>query len=298
MNFEQLRCFLAVAETLNFTQAAKQLFLGQPALSRQVAELEKEVGVQLFDRNNRKVKLTAAGAVLYKYSCPILDESVKAVEMTRQAGLGFSESLRIGYLGLEYKHLPQAIGSYHKNHPTSDISARRFTWHELNEALFADEVDIAFTFSSGLEAASGIAWQNISRNPLTVVVPCNHPMAKKSKIHLSTLAKEAFIQTSPKTAPLANAISIGLCLKNGFTPNIVHCPEYVETALMLVEAGTGISILPHDTSFFSRPNICFINIDDDDAYIDMVINWKKDNTKLALANFLCEIRRAFSLNEM
>lgn len=298
MNFQQLRCFLAVAEHLNFTQAAKQLCLGQPSLSRQIAELEKELGVQLFVRNHRAVKLTAAGSVLYKYSSPIVAKSAEAVEMTRQAGLGLYESLKIGYLGFEYKLLPQAIKIYHQNYPNIVFSATRYTWHELDEALVANELDVAFTLSTGLETFSGIEWKNISRNPLTVVLPCSHRLAGQTKIKLSALAEEPFIQTSQETSPLANAINISLCLKNGFSPNLKYSSPYVETVLMLVEAGIGVAILPRHASFFLRPNLSFIDIDDEDAYVDTVIAWKQESTNPALFKFLDEIKKMYSLGEM
>jgi len=298
MDFQQLRCFLAVAEYLNFTQAAKQLYLGQPALSRQVAELEKELGVQLFFRNNRTVKLTDAGSVLYKYSSPILTKSTEAIEMTRQAALGFTGSLKIGYLGIDDEFLPRVIGSYHKRYPNSVVTINRFTWHDLNKALATNEVDISFTFSAGLERLSGIECHTISRQPLMIVLPSQHPLADQPDIPLSSLADESFILTRQDTSPLASAISMSLCLKHGFSPNIVYHSPLVEIVVMLVEAGLGVSILSRHANLCKRSTLRCFPIDDDEAYINMVVAWKKNNTNSSLPFFIEEIRKAYSLKNL
>lgn len=290
VDIQRLRCFLSVAEHLNFTQAARHLFLEQPSLSRQVSELEKELGVNLFIRNNKVVKLTHAGLILTKYARNLILDADEAVNITRQAGLGIFGNLNIGFLGVEKDFLPQVVSQFRQKFPQTRITLNRFSWFELNESLDHEKLDVVFTYLQGLEDLSGIAWKKIYTDPLVAVLSATHPLANQQKISIKSLAHESFILTSHATSPYAFESSINLCIKNGFYPTIVQQPVLVETVLLAVEAGLGISILTSRAGTYASPNLRFIELDDNTAAVDLVIAWKNTNSNPTVPLFISELQ--------
>jgi DNA-binding transcriptional LysR family regulator len=210
MNFQQLYCFCATAEQLNFTRAAKHLYIGQPTLSKHISDLEQELGVKLFIRNNRTVKLTDAGMIFLKHANEIIVKITETLEATRQAGSGLVGTLRIGIIDIEKYFLTHLISKYHRIYPNNHISINRYSWIAINEALNHDEVDLAFTFVHGLEMLAGVTWEKLATVPITVILPLSHPLAKKKKIDLTVCANESFIAVK---SALATSIITQLCLK-------------------------------------------------------------------------------------
>jgi DNA-binding transcriptional LysR family regulator len=288
MNIHQLRYFVTVAEHLNFTNAAKQLYIGQPALSRQIAELEKDIGVMLLERNNRSVTLTAAGIVLLKNSKTILSLYAEVIDMTRKAGRGLIGSLSIGYL-YDKNFLPELIGRFREKYVDTVVNVHRHSWGSLIKSLLHGDIDFAFTYSFGLEKHPEIEYHAVYADELMVVLPERHPLSARSKICLSDLAGEPFIHVSRDDSPLAYEMTYQICQKNGFIPHVVHETPHVESLLMLVEAGIGISILAHHPSSHVNPALRFIEIEGENTNLNIGIAWSKKNKNPAIKLFLQEM---------
>ncbi|SDK73364.1 LysR family transcriptional regulator [Natronincola ferrireducens] len=290
MDIRQLRYFIAVAENLNFTEAAKQLFVAQSAVSQQIADLEKKIGVQLFIRNKRSVKLTNAGAVLLKEAISLVNKSVEAMEKTRQAELGIIGNLNLGFLGYTEKNfLPHLIRQFRRNYPKINLHLNQFNHGMLIESLNNDELDIGFTFAFSLDNIGGLEKNRIFTETLSIVMHCEHPLANKTSIHVGDLRDERFIALHRKESPQGFNQTLMICSNNGFAPNIVSEPKLLNTVLLLVDSGMGIAILPKSLKLHSSPSLRFIDIEGEKIEYELVVAWKKANENPSIPLFLKEL---------
>lgn len=296
MDIRQLRYFSLVAKHLNFTAAAKEAHLDQSAISKQIADLEARIGLKLFVRSTRLVQLTAAGTELLKYATEIVAKSEEAISRAHQAAAGSIGTLRIGFTGSmeqEKDKLPFFIKQFHFSHSSIKLSLLRYNMTPLSQALERGDVDIAFTFSYGLHETTGISWQICpfypQSRPMCLVLPIEHPLAAKDKICLSEVAHEPFVIISRNEAPNYEHME-RLCASHGFYPNIVCETPVLETLLLLVETGIGITILAQHTEAFAGPNVRFVEIANYDYRVDRVIAWKEANPNPLVPVFLETIR--------
>ncbi|MFZ5967446.1 MAG: LysR family transcriptional regulator [Bacillota bacterium] len=293
MDIRQLRYFIAVAEHLNFTEASKHLFVAQSAVSQQIADLEKKIGVQLFIRDKRSVRLTSAGTVLLKEAINLVNKSEEAIEKTRQADLGIIGSLKIGFLGYSEKNfLPYLIRQFRRNHPKVDLQLDQYNHGMLTEALDAGELDIGFTFSFGLDTIGGLESSSIFTETISIVMHCDHPLANSTSIRISDLAQEHFIVLNREESPQGFNQTLLICGNSGFSPNIVREPRLLHTVLLLVDGGMGIAILPKSLQLYSSPSLRFVDIEGDKNEYDLVAAWKKTNMNPSIPLFLKEIESA------
>jgi len=293
MDIRQLRYFIAVAENLSFTEAAKQLYVAQSAVSQQIADLENKLGVKLFDRNKRSVKLTNAGAVLLEEAITLVNKSEEAIKKTRQAELGIVGNLNIGFLGYTEKNLlPYLIRNFRSNYPKIDLHLDQYTHGMLIESLNTGELDIAFTLGFGIDKIGGLEKKSIFTETVSIVMYCDHPLANKDRIKLSDLSNEDFIVLNKEESPQGYNQTLLICANNGFTPNIVSEPRLLSTVLMLVDAGMGIAILPRSLENNASPSLRFIDIEGERIEHELVVTWKKSNTNPSIALFLKELESA------
>lgn len=287
MDIRQLRYFIAVAEHLSFTEAANRLFVVQSAVSQQIAELEKRLEVKLFERTKRSVQLTSAGRVFLREATLLLQKSEEAIELARQAESGVLGSLNIGFLGLSLKqYLPRLIRQFRLDYPQITLKVNRFSHGLLNESLGNGELDLAFTSSFGLQSIPDLEWKSVYSDSSTIVIHQDHPLASRSKVNLAELAHEPFIALNRQDSPQAYDRLLQLCANNGFSPNIVSQTGFIDTVLLLVEAGMGIAIMPRGIQSYASPELRFLEIEGYDSQFDLVVAWKKTNPNPSIPFFL------------
>lgn len=162
----QIDSFLAVCKHLNFTEAAKSLYISQPSLSKQIAAFENEIGVQLFLRNKRAVRLTAAGAVLFKELGDITQQISDAIEKAREPNLGQEGTLVIGCLnGMDTdRFLPKILEDFTANHPKVNLIFERHSFKDLRERLLSGAIDIMFTLSFEMDETLDLEWEDLHDN--------------------------------------------------------------------------------------------------------------------------------------
>lgn len=290
MDLWQLRYFVRAAEKLNFTKAAESLHVTPSALSKKIADMESHFGVQLFLRGKRTLHLTAAGQILLNESRAILSRWDEAFYKIQQAASGRVGSLRVAYTGSFVKLiLPSLARRFRKAHPDIDLHIERLGIHLHNEYLFNGDVDIAFTLSNDADPPPGIAWEHIKSDVLTVVVPPEHRLAERNSISLGELAEEDFIVINRSVNDIFFDRLIRICAAYDFTPNIVEQPLLVETSLLLVEAGFGITVLSPLADMGSNPGLRYIPLEGDYA-IHFLAAWKKNNENPAISLFIENLR--------
>lgn len=292
MDIRQLRYFISVAENLSFTEAAKQLFVAQSAVSQQIADLEEKIGVKLLIRNKRTVKLTSAGAVLLKEAIHLVSKSEEAIEKTRQAELGIIGSLSIGFLGYTERYfLPYLIRHFRRSYPKVDLHLNQYNHGVLIDTLKNGELDIGFTLAFGIDNIGDLEGKSLFTETISIVMHCEHPMASKSSINLSDLSSERFIALHSQESPQGFNQTLLICANHGFTPNIVSQPRLLSTVLLLVDSGMGIAILPKSLQYQSSPSLKFIDIKDVKSEYELVVAWKKNSTNPSVDLFLDELER-------
>lgn len=296
MDLRQLKYFVAVAEKLNFTEAAKTLFVAQSAVSQQISELERQLGMPLFTRNRRIVQLTPAGNVLYCEATGLLKRFDEVVENTLNAHLGYKGHLRIGYIGYgDRKWLPIAIKAFQSKYPEVTLEVERYHQAALIKSLKENNIDIAITFSFGIsgveEALEQWETRHIYTETLCAVVSKDNPLTQhwaNQKMPLSALAAEPFIIQNRHESPQGYDKTLQICSAHGFSPKILNTPNLVQTVLVLVEAQLGVAILPESLATYAGPNVVFLPLalESSLAQYAIVAAWKAKLANPALKHFI------------
>ncbi len=294
MDLGYLREFIVLAQRLNFSEAAKQLFIAQPVLSRHIADLERQLGVQLFIRNKRSVQLTAVGELLLEESQTLLARYEETLRKISLVASGLTGTLKIGFLEAPVKKFLAPLAA-HFNRVNPKIQLHLYSFDisgALNHALKHNEIDIGFTLSidltKGLSISTGLSWQPLYSDVFSAVVRHDHPLAGESSINLSNLAHEPFIMLIKDPFLEGFKYTLELFGSRGFSPNIVRRTSRIDTLLMMVEMGLGIAILPRHTQIYANPTVHFIDLEGDDSRFDVIIAWKKNNTNPAILPFIKE----------
>ncbi|MBP2644619.1 MAG: transcriptional regulator AlsR family [Firmicutes bacterium] len=292
MELRQIRYFIAAARYLNFTEAAKHLFITQPTLSQQIAELEEYLGVKLFDRNGRTIRLTIAGEVFLKEACEILAKTEEAVIATRRVRTGMVGNIKIGFMAeAAKKFLPQAVAKFRHNHSNVDLSMAQYTLWPLTKALKQGHIDIACMLAFSLDNKA-FAWKTLYTDFQAAVVRYDHPLANHTKISLLEIAEEPFVLMSRDEGPEPIDQLSKEFARQGITPNIVSQHSSMESVLMSIESGIGISILPRCVEAYATPDIKFLDLGEDSFTVDVVVAWKKENSNPIIPLFINELEGA------
>ena len=281
----QINYFNAVARHLSFTDAAKSLYISQPAISKQIALLEQQIGVQLFERTKRSVKLTPAGALLAKELSEINDKIERVLEKTRNMNLDEGGVLSLGFLeALDNEIIcSEILKQFREKYPKIILSVETHSFNALREKLLNRTFDLIFTLSFEIENTQDIHWETLAETQSCIIMSSAHPLAKKEAISLSDCKNEDFYAISREESPRAFDSIISLCLQNGFTPNIVkHLPN-IDSLLLSVESGLGIAIVDAMIRLHREDNFRIVQIENDP--IDVGMAWRRDNDNPSIPVF-------------
>lgn len=287
----QIEYFLALARYLNFTEAAKNLYISQPSLSKQIALLESSIGVELFYRNKRDVRLTASGVVLLREVGGVIEIIESSIEKSKNTNLGDNITLVIGCLdGIDSsKLLIPFIKKFREKYPTINIVLKKYSFKMLREKLINGSLDIAFTLSFEIEGYSGMISNSIYRGNSIIIMDKSNPLSKRESILINDLKEEPFLAISRNESPNGFDRVINSCRRGGFTPKIEKQLPNIESILESVEAGMGVAIFDSNFKFSNNEDIKLFKIDDD--YIDVIMTWKKENMNTGIpifTNYLME----------
>lgn len=289
MELRHIRYFLVLAEELNFSRAAEKLHIAQPPLSRQIQELEEEIGAKLFHRTRRKVELTNAGKVFQNKAYQILEQVEQARISTRLSSTGRQGEFRIGFTGAVQDLIP-TMQEYRKRYPQVGILLKHMSTAEQVDALNENRIDI------------GLVSQPVNSNKIQVVpikkmdfvaaFPEQHPLAAKHPLYLHDLANETFIMTTKSVGALYHDTFMNVFEKAGFTPKITIQADNLHTVLALVTAGMGVTLTP--SPFQEVSGMIRRKLEDVHQTIIGSLAWRKDNQSEILNEFLAFFFRYYS----
>ena len=244
-SFRELECFLAVAEELSFTRAAKRLNLAQPPLSRHIRTLEDKIGARLFIREPRGVSLTAAGDRFYEETRTIPGKLSQAGEAAKRTAAGEISRLRIGFVSAVMSEgLLSVLKRFRASAPGVQILLQDMPPNEQIRAIMEGKLDGGFVGIEEPRELGGIEIMPWLREPLQCFVASDHPLAQRSRISLKDLSAEPFVAVAHEAAPSYSNPVRRLCGDVGFRPRVVLESHRAQAVVVMVAAGSGIAILP------------------------------------------------------
>ncbi|SRR6266436_5595703 len=284
MELRHLRYFIAVAEEGSLSNAAeRRLHTAQPSLSRQIRDLEIELGVKLLERRARGIALTAAGKVFLDHARLALMQIEAAAEAARQAEQPKEPAFVVGFLiGQEVTWLPHTLRILREEAPDIDIMIFSRTSPKL--ALMRGKVDVAFLRHE--KQTSGIAFRLLIKEPLTVILPTDHRLAARKAIPPHELAREKKFIHPAKTAPVLRSVINDYVEKVGITLKSTYEAENLSALMSLVESSGGVGLAPLYVKNMLIPSVVARPLQGESPTIDLMMGYNKSNTTPLLKRFL------------
>ncbi|NYH15848.1 LysR substrate-binding domain-containing protein [Paraburkholderia bryophila] len=284
MELRHLRYFVAVAETGSLTVAAeRRLHTSQPSLSRQIRDLEDEVGAALFSRSARGVELTAAGKAFLDHARLALTQVDAAIEAARRASRPAKQVFALGFLtGQEMTWLPRAMQVLRDELPNVDVTVSSHYSPDLADALARGKLDLAFLRA---EPGFDLDYKVVSREKLIVLMPSDHRLTGRATIRAEDLVGETFIMASNKAKVLHDVIERYL-QESGVTLTPEHGVDNLAMAMSLVASTRGLALMPEYANNLLPWSVVSRPLEGDAPGVDLVIGYSRANTSPVLKLFL------------
>lgn len=296
VDVRRLRYFVAIAEELHFGRASERLHVAQPALSRQMVELENAIGATLFDRTRNQIRLTAAGEALLPRARDILGRIVETARIVRRAAEGRTGVLNVGFVGsATYSLLPQVLNSFRTNNPDVDLLLHAMNTAELKVALIERAIDVAFARPSIDDPE--IVNEVVLEEPLVAALPDADPVADGTELSLADLARHPFVLYPRHPRPSFADTILRLCHEAGFAPTVAQETMELQTALGLVAAGAGVSLVPASVEDSHRLGIAYRRLKPPVPTTRLSIAYRRDNRAAVLSLFRATVKDFVALHD-
>ena len=288
VELRHLRYFVAVAEAESLTVAAEQtLHTSQPSLSRQIRDLEEEVGAQLLTRGARGVELTPAGMAFLGHARLVLSQVQAAGEAARRLAHPAKPCFTMGFLtGHELAWMPEALRILHDELPNVDVMISSQYSPRLAEALSNGKIDAAFLRRE--EGATDLAYELLVKEPLVVVLPSDHRLAALEAIGPQDIVGEAFITVSD-TAPVLRVVIDDYLKRSGINITPAHEVDHLSMGMSLIVSTRGVGLLPAYAQNFLPSSVTSRPLKGDAPTIDLVLGYKKSNESPVLKLLLSRL---------
>lgn len=261
MELRQLRYFVEVARALNFTRAAAKLRVAQPSLSRQIRDLENELGVKLLERDQRHVELTPSGRAFLEQAETLLRQAEAAAEIARSHGQS-AERLSIAYVwGLFHTLAPHLMQRFRQKHPEAGVHLLDMNAAEQAIALRKGTIDAGFIGFAEEADGARLPKIRVGSARFMAVLPKKHAQAKRKRVDLKMLERDSFLAIAREAFPSAHLEMIAACERAGFKPRVAQTLDRGHTLIGLVASGCGVSILPEPLKSLPHEGVVFREID-------------------------------------
>jgi DNA-binding transcriptional LysR family regulator len=288
MELRHLRYFVAVAEALNFRKAAEHVHIEQSPLSQQIRNLERELGVDLFTRTKRRVALTHAGLIFLADARAILSRSNDSVERVRRASRGALGALSITYLtSMTNDLVDRVIQIFRVRHPDVALGFSDLIPAAILEAVEQRTADVGFL--RGIFQHEDLVVEDLGAEPMIVIMPKGHRLARKSALVGEDLAEESFVMVPDEGAMGQNDIIRAYCREHGFMPRVCAEGNQMQSVIWLVHVGLGLSLIPESLKCLHRENIVYRELPDA-PHITGKMVYRRDNASPVLSNFIAVVR--------
>jgi DNA-binding transcriptional LysR family regulator len=241
---DRLAAFAALAEELHFTRAAARLHVAQPALTKRIQQLERALGVRLFDRTRRSVRLTAAGELLLPPATSALQGIEAFAAAAGRLAAGDLGRLRVAFTPSAPHHvLPGVVRAFRRQHPDVDCRLTETGSDEQIERLLAGDLDVGI-LRPPARVPSRLLCRRFLEEPFVAVLPRDHPLTSRRALALADLAAEPFVLIARRVVRQVHDQVLAACRSAGFTPAVVQEGTHIHSVAALVAAGLGVSVMP------------------------------------------------------
>lgn len=296
MEFHQLRYFIATAEELSVTAAAKRLHLSQPALSRQILALEEELGVPLFHRLKKRMHLTGAGRFFLDRARQLLCDSETSVQQVREQFGHGKRTIRLGFLTIFLDDIvAPAMRHLRKESPRTEVALFELSPKAQLDRLRDDELDLALLGNLGEEDRARFSVRCLMRSPMEVVLPEDHALAGRKQIALKELSKDPFVSLSDTIFPGRRQFLRGICQSQGFDPVIVEESDSLALLLATVASGAGVALLPGHSRKMPHSGCVFVRMKTPVVHAEVMAVFKRETNRGALASLIDHLETAARL---
>jgi DNA-binding transcriptional LysR family regulator len=297
MELRQLRYVVAVAEERNFTRAAARAHVAQPAVSQQIAQVERELGAPLFERSHRGVALTTAGAAFLPYARAALAAATAGSDAVRTLRGELAGELAIGTIPSPTEWLVRQLGGFGRRYPAVRLTVHTGHPEALADGVAAGSLDAAAigvvagrlpAGPAGKRLPAGLASQTIATEPLVVAVPPDHPRAGAAPVSLSDLRDEPLVTLTPGTG--LRTVLEAACAEAGFDPRIAIAANDLGVLADLVAHGLGVALMPTTTARHAGPRVAVLRLRRPRLERRTELVWRRQNQTLPARAFLAMVR--------
>lgn len=277
-----------VAEELHFGKAAEKLCMAQPPLSLSIKNLEDEIGVKLFSRTAKNIRLTEAGKMYLEAARRVLSQVDHANEEARAIAGGRKGIFRVGFISSAgYERIPVIYQRMRARFPDVTLQLRDLTTAEQFEQIRKNQLDIGIIHPPAPEKDVHIQEKIFWREPMIIALPERHPLAAQERIAARQLKDEDFLLVSQRYyAGGCHARVVRLCLDAGFCPRVVQETRTAPTLISLVATGMGITIIPWSFKYFKRSGVVYRRFAGDEPHIELAAIWRDEESSPFLPEFL------------
>jgi DNA-binding transcriptional LysR family regulator len=284
VELRHLRYFQTVAEELSFSRAAERLQMSQPPLSSQIKQLEREFGVQLFNRSGTGVQLTEAGRIVLDSTRRILGDAASLERLTRELRRGNYGVVRIGTVGSALTGvLPELLRQAGQAFPGVSIEIEELDTGHQDAAFASNLIDIGVIRPPS--HAADLDSMELSRERLVAVVGVDHPLAQRDVIAVGELSEDPFLLFSRQNGVGLWDTVVGCCVAGGFTPADIVDNDSIFTIVAMVAAGRGVSVLPESTRVHQLPGVTYVNLNVD-VYTTLEMVWSRSRMTPVISNLV------------
>ncbi|GAA4238127.1 LysR substrate-binding domain-containing protein [Postechiella marina] len=285
LELRHIKYFLAVAEDLHFRKAAERLFISQPGLSRQIKQMETDLGMVLFERHNRKVELTKAGIYLKQELSRNLKHLDHIFSHAKLLHDGIGGDVKLGYVGSAMQNIiPELLLRFKNTHNDILFSLVEMGNEKQIESLFSQDIDIGFVRLE--RAPRGIEIKPILKEVFCLVLPTDYDINELDFKNISQLKEESFILFDPEYSATYFEKVMQIFDDAGFVPNVSHKTIHAGSIYKLVENGFGVSIVPKSLCMENNKKIKFIELNKISQRTTLSVVWSKDNRNPVLEKIL------------
>jgi len=298
VELRHVRYFLAVAEYRNFRRAAEQLHIAQPPLSRQIRQLEEDLGVTLFARSKRRVELTKAGQAFLEEARKLIVQAGHAAQAARHAQKGESGVVRVGVASGLGAAVSKVVFQHREHWPTVEVECKDIFSTQQNEALKNGEIDVGFLRPPVDQLHLDCC--RLFEEEFVVVLPKTHRLAKRRNLKLQDVADEPLIIFDRNFSTGLYDKILGLYNRQGLTPHLTltHVEAHEEAGAIMIASGKGIFVGAGATVNRSVAGLelATIRLNEPEAKIDVCAAWRKGEDSAVTLSFLESVRRVFKLS--